>query len=57
LEGAINTLNTKIEQSLANQAEMKAALEDMKKAKTEMTTLLMQMQTLDDAIPGAFNQA
>lgn len=39
------------------QGGMAGALEEMNKAKGEMTTLLNQMQTLHDAIPEAFEQA
>jgi len=53
LEAAINMMS----QRGPAQGGMIGALEEMNKAKGEMTTLLNQMQTLHDAIPEAFEQA
>ena len=57
LEGAIDAMNTKIEENRKNQNDMKTALDQMTTAKGEMTTLLRQLQALSDAVPGAFKTA
>jgi hypothetical protein len=57
LESAMKALSEKLQQSKADQADMKTALEGMAAAKEEMTTLRTQMQALYDAIPGAFDKA
>ncbi|NLT95877.1 MAG: MFS transporter [Clostridia bacterium] len=57
LQGAMDTLNAKIGSSTQSRAQMKAAIHKMNAAKTEMQTLLQEMQTLNAAIPGAFETA
>ncbi|MFB0920942.1 MAG: MFS transporter [Oscillospiraceae bacterium] len=57
LRGAISTLEAKIATSEQSRSQMKVALDSVTAAKAEMETLLTQMQTLDEAIPGAFETA
>ena len=57
LQGAITTLETKITSSEQSRSQMKTAMEPITAAKAEMETLLKEMQTLDDAVPGAFDTA
>ncbi len=57
LQGAIRTLEAKIASSEQNRNQMKTAMDAITAAKAEMETLSDQMQTLHDAIPGAFETA
>lgn len=57
LQGAVDTLNAKIESSTQSKAQMKAAIDNLNAAKADMQTLLQEMQTLNAAIPGAFETA
>ncbi|HEX2944548.1 MAG TPA: MFS transporter [Clostridia bacterium] len=54
LQGAIDKLNTQIEKNKQSQAGMKTGIDQMTKAKNDMQTLLNEMNTLNNAIPGAF---
>ena len=57
LQGAIDTLNGKIASSTISRTQMKVAIDQITAAKTDMQTLLQEMQTLNAAIPGAFETA
>jgi len=57
LQGAIDTLNGKIATSTKSRVQMKAAIDSIISAKADMITLLHEMQTLNAAIPGAFETA
>lgn len=54
LKGAIDKLNTQIAENTKSQAGMKTAIDQMTKAQKDMQTLQYEMNTLNDAIPGAF---
>ncbi len=54
LKGVIDKLKTKIGENMQSQAGMKTAIGQMTKAKKDMQTLLYEMNSLNDAVPGAF---
>jgi len=57
LQSAIAALNSKIEQNTKTRAEMKSAIDQMTASKAEMATLAADMETLNEAIPEAFETA
>lgn len=57
LQTAIDTLSSQIEDNKTKQKSMQEGLQAMTNAKTQMTDTISKMETLNEAIPGAFDTA